>query len=193
MSKKEIETYCPSSKSDWRKWLMKNHCLEQSVWLIYFRASTKIPSLTWSEAVDEALCFGWIDSIKKTIDEERYMQYFSRRKPTSAWSKINKEKVAKLIRSDRMTEAGLECIRIAKQNGTWSILDAVEALIIPEDLKIALKSREGGLEFFEQQSKSLKKQMLYWVVVAKRVETRKKRIREIAHNAGKGMRPKPFR
>ena len=88
MAKKEIETYCPKSRSDWRKWLEKNHQSEQSVWLVYYKKSTNIASLSWSDAVDEALCFGWIDSTKKTIDQERYMQYFSRRKANSNWSKI---------------------------------------------------------------------------------------------------------
>ena len=189
MSKEEIETYCPKSPKDWRKWLEKNHQSKQSVWLIYFRASTKIPSISWSEAVDEALCFGWIDSTKKTIDNERYMQYFSRRKPNSTWSKINKEKVTKLIQNNLMTKAGFDSIETAKQNGTWILMDDVENLIIPEDLRIALNKNESSMEFFQSQSRSIKKGMLHWVVVAKRIETRKKRIAEIAQSAAKGTRP----
>lgn len=192
MPKKEIETYCPTSRADWRKWLEKNHQSKQSVWLIYFRSATKVASLSWSEAVDEALCFGWIDSTKKTIDQERYMQYFSRRKPNSTWSKINKDKVAKLIQSSQMTKAGFESIETAKQNGTWSLMDDVEKLIIPEDLKMALNNHESSMEFFQSQSKSIRKSMLHWVVIAKRPETRKKRISEIARSAAKGMRPDHF-
>lgn len=193
MPKKEIETYCPNSRRDWRKWLEKNHQSKQSVWLVYFKSSTNVASVSWSEAVDEALCFGWIDSTKKTIDKERYMQYFSRRKPNSTWSKINKEKVAKLIQNNLMTEAGFESIETAKQNGTWSLMDDVEKLIIPEDLRIALNKNESSMEFFQSQSKSIKKGMLYWVVIAKRIETRKKRIAEIARLAAKGKRPSQFR
>lgn len=193
MPKKEVETYCPKSRADWRKWLKENHQSRQSVWLIYYRSSTNVPSLTWGEAVDEALCFGWIDSTKKTIDEERYMQYFSRRKPSSTWSKINKDKVAKLIQNDRMAAAGLESIAAAKENGTWTLMDDVEKLIIPEDLLQALTKNENALAFFQNQSKSIRKQMLHWVVVAKRAETRQKRIAEIARSAAEGMRPKPFR
>lgn len=193
MHKKEIETYCPKSRTDWRKWLVKNNQLEQSVWLIYYKASTQVPSLSWSEAVDEALCFGWIDSTKKTIDKERYMQYFSKRKPNSTWSKINKEKVTKLIQNNLMTEAGLESIETAKKNGTWTLMDDVEKLIIPEDLGIALNKNESSMDFFKSQSKSNKKQMLHWVVIAKRAETRKKRIEEIARLAAKGIRPNQFR
>ena len=102
MSNKEIEIYCPKSQTEWRQWLEKNHQSKQSVWLIYYTKKSTIPSLSWSEAVDEALCFGWIDSTRKTIDEFSFMQFFSKRKPKSNWSKINKEKVANLI------EQGLE-------------------------------------------------------------------------------------
>jgi uncharacterized protein YdeI (YjbR/CyaY-like superfamily) len=97
MSNKEMETYCPKSKTEWRQWLEINHQSKQSVWLIYYTKKSTIPTLSWSEAVDEALCFGWIDSTRKTIDEFSFMQFFSKRNPKSNWSKINKEKVAKLI------------------------------------------------------------------------------------------------
>ncbi|MTI30816.1 hypothetical protein E1171_08335 [Cytophagales bacterium RKSG123] len=193
MHKKEIETYCPKSRTDWRKWLEKNHQSKQSVWLVYFKSSTKVASVSWSEAVDEALCFGWIDSTKKTIDQERYMQYFSRRKPNSTWSKINKEKITKLIQKNLMTKAGFDSIKTAKQNGTWLIMDDVEKLILPKDLRIALYKNESSMEFFQSQSKSIKKAMLHWVIIAKRTETRKKRIAEIARLAAKGIRPNQFR
>ncbi|WP_236975048.1 YdeI/OmpD-associated family protein [Membranihabitans maritimus] len=192
MSKKEIETYCPKNQSEWRKWLTKNHRSKKSVWLMYFRVSSQVPSVSWSEAVDEALCFGWIDSTKKSIDEERYIQYFSKRKPTSTWSKINKEKVSKLIQQGRMTDAGYETIRTAKQNGTWSIMDDIENLIIPKELKIALGENNIAKNYFESQSKSTMKGMLYWIVIAKRKETRQKRIDEIVRLASQGKRPKQF-
>lgn len=192
MPKKEVETYCPASKAEWRAWLEMNHRSTQSVWLVYFRASTKIPSLTWSEAVDEALCFGWIDSTKKTIDEERYMQYFTKRKPSSTWSKVNKDKVAQLIQNDLMTKAGFDSIETSKQNGNWSLMDDVEKLIVPEDLKIALDAQEGAMAFYQSQTKSIKKGLLHWVVVAKRAETREKRISEIVESAARGMKPDRF-
>lgn len=193
MSLKDTKTFCPKSQAEWREWLEKHHQSEQSIWVIYYKASTKINSLTWSQAVDEALCFGWIDSTKKTIDEEKYMQYFSKRKPDSTWSKVNKDKVEQLIANKKMTPAGLNCIDIAKKNGSWTILDKVEALEIPEDLKAALESYKGALQFFQELSKSAKKILLYWVVSAKRTETREKRILEIAENAGKQLKPKQFR
>lgn len=193
MHKDEVETYCPKSQSDWREWLEKNHHSKQSVWLVYFKSSTKMPSLTWSEAVDEALCFGWIDSTKKTIDDERYMQYFSRRKPNSNWSRINKEKVAALVDQGLMTKAGLESIEKAKKNGSWNLLDDVEALVVPEDLRTALSNSKGSMEYFDGLSKSDKKILLYWVVSAKRSETRQKRILEIAECGSENLKPKQFR
>ncbi|KYG72306.1 uncharacterized protein YdeI (YjbR/CyaY-like superfamily) [Roseivirga ehrenbergii] len=193
MSNKEAETYCPKSRADWRAWLAKNHASEQSVWLVYFRTSTKVASITWSEAVDEALCFGWIDSTKKTIDEERYMQYFSRRKPNSMWSRVNKEKVEQLIQNNQMTEAGLASIATAKQNGSWTFLDKIEALVIPEDLTAALANHKGATDYFDGLSKSAKKILLHWVISAKRPETRQKRILEIAENASENLKPKQFR
>ena len=192
MREKEIETYCPKSRIDWRKWLEKNHQSEQSVWLVYYKASTKIASLSWSDAVDEALCFGWIDSTKKTIDQERYMQYFSRRKPNSNWSKINKEKVAKLIQNNLMTKSGFDSIETAKQNGSWTILDEVEALVIPEDLREEFANYKGSTAYFNSLSKSNKKILLHWVVSAKRTGTRQKRILEIAESASKNLKPKQF-
>ena len=192
MPKKETPTFCPSSRKEWRTWLKKNHQAEQSVWLVYYKSSTNVPSLTWSDAVDEALCFGWIDSTKKTIDDRRYKQYFSKRKPKSNWSKINKDKVEDLIKNDLMTEAGFLSIETAKQNGSWTLLDAVEALIVPDDLKEALE-KHNGMAYFESLSKSVKKMLLYWVISGKRADTRQKRILEIATNARDNMTPKQFR
>lgn len=193
MRKKEIETYCPKSRADWREWLEKNHQSKQSIWLVYFRVSTKIPSLSWSEAVDEALCFGWIDSTKKTIDQERYMQYFCKRKPKSNWSKINKDKVKALIEQGLMEEEGYKSIEVAKENGSWTILDEVEALVIPEDLQEKFTIYKGSMDYFDSLSKSAKKILLHWVLAAKRKETRQKRIIEIAENASKNLKPKQFR
>lgn len=135
----------------------------------------------------------WIDSVKKTIDAEQFKQYFSKRKVKSNWSKINKDKVKILIHQGLMKEAGYKSIDIAKTNGSWTILDAVEALIIPEDLQAALANQKGSSEFFTSLSKSAKKILLYWVVSAKRKETRQKRILEIVENASKNLKPKQFR
>jgi len=121
MLKKEIETFCPKNQLKWRYWLEKNHQSKHAVWLIYFKTTAKTPTLSWSDAVDEALCFGWIDSTKKTIDENRYMQYFSKRKSKSVWSKINKNKVDLLIQNKQMTKSGFESIAIAKKK--WVLVN----------------------------------------------------------------------
>lgn len=193
MHDKELESYCPGSREDWRNWLEENHRSRRSVWLVYYKTSTNVASVTWSEAVEEALCFGWIDSTKKTIDHERYMQYFSSRNPKSTWSRINKEKVEMLIQNNRMTKTGFESIEVARQNGTWYIMDEVEDGVIPGDLRTELVNYEKALDFFQSQPKSIQKGMLHWVVTARRTETRKKRIAEIARSASKCIRPKGFR
>lgn len=193
MHKKDIEKYCPKSRAEWRSWLEKNHQSKHSVWLVYYKASTKTPSLSWSDAVDEALCFSWIDSTKKTIDNERYMQYFCKRKPKSNWSKVNKAKVKTLIEQGLMKEAGFKSIKIAKENGSWWFLDKVEALVIPKDLKEAFADYKDSSDYFDNLTNSAKKILLYWVVSAKRKETRQKRIIEIAENASRKMKPKQFR
>jgi len=119
----ETEIFYPTSQAAWRQWLEANHSSKQAVWLVFYTAASEKPSITWSDAVDEALCFGWIDSKVVRIDAETRHQYFSRRKPKSTWSKVNKEKIPRLIEDGRMTQAGLESIAVAKQNGWWTILD----------------------------------------------------------------------
>ena len=189
----DVEDYCPYDKQDWRKWLELNHNKKEAVWLILYKKKSSNSNLNWSESVDEALCFGWIDSVKRPIDIEKYKQYFSKRKANSTWSKINKDKVDYLTSENLMLEAGYKTIEIAKKNGSWSILDEVEALVIPEDLKKEFNERVGSLEYYESLSKSVKKILLAWVVLAKRTETRQKRIIEIAENASRKLKPKQFR
>ena len=186
----EPETYCPSSSADWRAWLEKNHQSKQSVWLVCYTKKSGLPTLSWSEAVDEALCFGWIDSTRKTVDAVSFVQFFSRRKPISNWSKINKAKIQQLSDSGRMTKAGYESVEIAKGNGSWTILDAVEELVIPHDLDEAFARHPGSMAYFLSLSKSARKILLSWVVLAKRQETRQKRIDEVAASAALNQKPK---
>ena len=186
----EPESYCPASKKQWRAWLQKNHAKKQSVWLIYYKLKAGMPTLSWSEAVDEALCFGWIDSKALSIDEEKYKQFFTKRKPSSAWSKINKEKIKRLIEEGLMTPAGLASIEVAKQNGSWTILDEVENLTIPKDLEKAFRANKGSKKFFLSLSKSVQKMILQWIAFAKLEETRQRRIYEVATLATKKLKPK---
>ena len=193
MHNKEIETYCTKRKQDWRHWLKKNHQSKQSVWLIYHTKKSNVPSLSWSDAVDEALCFGWIDSTRKKINNISFMQFFSKRKPKSNWSKINKEKVQQLIDSKRMTKQGYESVEIAKQNGYWTILDEIEEVIIPEDLEIAFKKYNGSKDYFLSLSKSTRKVILSWIILVGKQETRQKRIEEVVESAALNIKPKHLR
>lgn len=193
MPSKDIETFCPTSQKAWRQWLNKNHWSKQSIWLILYKKESNKPIIGWSEAVDEALCFGWVDSKRKPIDKEKFIQFFGKRKSTGTWSKINKEKVQRLIDNGLMTQAGFDSIETAKQNGSWIILDDVEDLKIPRDLMKALRTRPGSKDFFTSLSKSVRKSILQWLVLAKRPETRQKRIAEIAELASLRLRPKQFR
>jgi uncharacterized protein YdeI (YjbR/CyaY-like superfamily) len=192
MQKKEIETFCPISPQAWRKWLEENHQSKESIWLIYYKKKSNTPSLSWSEAVDEALCFGWIDSTAKSLDDDTYMQFFCKRKPNSVWSKVNKIKIKQLQDAALMAQAGLDSIEKAKQNGSWTILDDVEELIIPDDLEKAFESLSGSKDFFLSLSKSIRKAILQWLVLAKQQETRQKRINEIAERASQNLKPKQF-
>lgn len=186
----DVETFYPTSKQDWRAWLTENHTLKQSIWVICYKKQANVPTISWSDAVDEALCFGWIDSTRRSIDSDKFIQFFTRRKPNSNWSKINKEKIERLIREGLMFQAGLESVERAKQNGSWNILDTVEELFIPEDLEIAFEANPGAKAYFLSLSKSVKKMILYWVVSAKRPETRQNRINEVAVLAAQNLKPK---
>lgn len=173
------EIFYPANIEEWRKWLVQNHVYKQSVWLVFYSKKSKKESITWSEAVDVALCFGWIDSKKIKIDQETSHQFFSKRKPNSTWSKINKEKVQQLVNNGLMADAGLHCVNIAKQNGSWTILNDVEQLIIPNDLENAFKKHIDSKAYFLSLSKSIRKIMLTSLVLAKRPETRLNRIEDI--------------
>lgn len=188
----DTELFYAANKNQWRKWLEKNYNKKDGVWLVQYKRNSGVSTISWSDAVDEALCFGWIDSIKHPIDEEKFKQFFSKRKASSTWSKVNKEKVEQLIASGKMHPAGLACIEIAQKNGMWSILDTVDALEIPVDLEKAFRKIKGSKAFFESQSKTSKKGMLQWLVLAKRPETRQQRINEITMLAGEGKKPKQF-
>lgn len=193
MQKKEIETFCPASRQAWRLWLQENHISKQSVWLVQYKMKSGKPTISWSEAVDEALCFGWIDSTRKTLDHETFIQFFCKRKPNSVWSKINKAKVQRLIDEGLMMQAGYDSVERAQKNGSWAMLDHVEELTVPEDLETVFNTNPGSKDFFSGLSKSVRKSILQWLVLAKRPETRQKRINEIAELAAQRLKPKQFR
>ena len=188
-----IEEYCPRDSNDWRLWLEENHQQKEAVWLIFYKTKSPHHNLSWGHAVDQALCYGWIDSVKKTMDTECYKQYFSKRKPKSNWSRVNKTKVENLIAQGLMKEAGLKSIQLAKANGSWSILDSVENLEVPKDLAKALANLPKAKAYFETLSNSNKKLLLYWVFSAKKEETRQNRINEIIKSASIKQTPNQLR
>lgn len=166
----------PKTRAGWRSWLKENHAKCDGVWLIYYRASTGKRRLSWEDAVREALCFGWIDSKVKPIDDARYKQTFTPRKPRSVWSKINKQYIAELIEAELMTDAGLRAVDIAKKNGAWSLLEPVDALIVPADLESALRTSKRAREAYEALPKPAKRSVLYSLYSTKREDTRAKRL-----------------
>lgn len=184
----EFEKIYATNRADFRKWLEVNHTSAPGIWLIYYKKHSGKPSISYPEAVKEALCFGWIDSKVNTIDDERYMQVFTPRKAKSVWSALNKKYIAELQGQNLMTAAGLKCIEVAKQNSQWESLDKVEALEIPDDLAIAFDKNKIAKRNFETFPPSSKKVILQWIASAKREQTRQKRIEETVTLAAQNIR-----
>ncbi|MDI1304727.1 MAG: YdeI/OmpD-associated family protein [bacterium] len=164
---------------EWRDWLHQNHHSSKGVYLIFYKVNSEFESMRWEEAVQVAICFGWIDSTVRKMDEDRRKQVFSPRKDKSVWSKLNKTYIEKLIEKNLMHESGLAKIETAKKNGSWTSLDAVEDLIIPLDLEMAFDQNNVAFENYKNFSPSYRKSYLYWLNQAKREETRNNRITEI--------------
>ncbi len=173
----------------WRNWLEINYHQSPGIWLIYYKVKSGKPSIRYQQAVQEALCFGWIDSKIKSLDEESYKQIFTPRKAQSVWSKLNKQYVKELIEQNLMTEAGLEKIKIAQENGSWTALDEVEALVVPDDLKQFLEQNTIANKNFENFSNSTKKSILFWISNAKRTQTRANRIQKTIDSAMNNKNP----
>lgn len=179
MKSKFPKIYIPKT-SEWRAWLEQNHVTEKGIWLIYFKKHTDKPRVPYNEAVEEALCFGWIDSTVKRIDEERYMQQFTPRNLKSNWSKPNKERVEKLVKQGKMTEAGMRFVDYAKTHGIWDKVEQPIPLFefSPELLSI-LESNKKAIDFYSSLSPSQQKLYKQWVMSAKKPETRLKRCNEM--------------
>lgn len=175
----EKEQHYFKNTSEWREWLHDNHNSSAGVYLIFYKVSSPFESMRWEEAVQVAICYGWIDSTVKKIDEHRRRQLFTPRKDKSIWSKLNKSYIEKLIAANLMHESGLSKIETAKQNGSWTSSDATEDLIIPEDLKLAFEQNKTAYENYQKFSPSYRKSYLHWLNQAKREETRNNRITSI--------------
>jgi len=174
--KADYKTTHPKTRSQWRKWLEKNHAKSPGTWLIYYKKSTGKAKLVYNDAVEEALCFGWIDSTLRPLDDECFMQRYTPRKPKSGWSGLNKKRIEKMIAEGLMTKAGLEKIEIAKKDGTWESLDHIDAIQLPEDFEKALSKNKKAKVNFKNFPQFTKKQFLYHINSAKTEATRKKRI-----------------
>jgi uncharacterized protein YdeI (YjbR/CyaY-like superfamily) len=172
----------PKSRQAWRTWLQKNHASSTGVWLVYAKKHSGLASLTYNDAVEEALCFGWIDSKINPIDDTFYMQVFTPRKPQGAWSALNRTRVKRLIAAGLMTAAGAAAIKTAKKLGTWEATTHADDLIIPPDLANALESNAEARRHWESYTASRRKGVLYRLAGAKRPETRAKYLREIIEN-----------
>lgn len=179
--------YQPANRAAWRQWLRANHAKSTAVWMVFLKGDER--QLSYEDAVEEALCFGWIDSLMRPIDGRSYLQLFTPRKPKSNWSAPNKRRVASLIERKLMAAPGLAKIEEAKRNGSWTTLDAVEAMIVPPDLARALAGNRKAKAFFDSLAPSSRKGILYWVSGVKTPEFRAKRVAHAVAQAAKGLRP----
>jgi uncharacterized protein YdeI (YjbR/CyaY-like superfamily) len=168
----------PESTAEWREWLEANHSTAPGVWLTYAKKNAGVADISYEEAVEEALCYGWIDSIGRSLDGKRMSLVFTPRKPGGTWAKSNKERIARLIEEGRMTAAGLAKIEQAKADGSWNALDDFDDLDVPEDVQAALAADETAAANFAAFSPGVRRTYLWWIKTAKRPETRAKRIAE---------------
>lgn len=170
----------PPDRAAWRAWLIEHHATSRGVYLAGWRRASGRTPIDYVACVEEALCVGWIDSKGTTLDEERSIQWYGPRRPGSGWASTNKERVARLTAAGQMLPAGLAAVESAKRSGTWTMLDDVEALVVPHDLAVALEAHPPALANWDAFSKSSRRMILGWIVTAKRPETRAKRIEETA-------------
>jgi uncharacterized protein YdeI (YjbR/CyaY-like superfamily) len=182
-----------AGRGDWRAWLVDNHDRERGAWLVLYKKGTSVPSVSYDEAVEEALAFGWIDSRANRVDDARYLQLITRRKPGSVWSESNKRRVARLIAEGRMTPAGLALVEEAKRNGRWDALVDVQAGVVPDDLAAALAADPGAKAYFDAFPPSSKRIILEWIANAKRPQTRAARIDETVRLAADNLRANHYR
>ncbi|MBU1099647.1 MAG: YdeI/OmpD-associated family protein [Bacteroidetes bacterium] len=167
------------NREEWREWLQENYSKEKEVWLIYYKKHTGKPRIPYDDAVEEALCYGWIDSTVKRIDDETYMQKFTPRNAKSDWSELNKKRVKALIKNGRMAKPGLEIIETAKKNGCWDkVIESTRVFEMPAELEKVLNSNKKIRNFFDSLTTSKKKEYIGWIASAKKEETRERRAEE---------------
>jgi uncharacterized protein YdeI (YjbR/CyaY-like superfamily) len=178
---------CLMTRAEWRRWLARNHDTETGVWLVFHKNSASGQSLEYETVVEEALCYGWIDSIIKKLDDDRYARKLTPRRTSSKWSESNKRRVAKLIKSGRMTKHGLSKIEAAKRTGKWSESAALKIpRNMPDELRKALARNKKANAFFEQLGPSYRRQFIGWIAAATRAETKRLRVEESVARLARG-------
>lgn len=190
-SKEVKEVRCKNRKA-LRKWLSKNYEQKESIWLILHKKNSARGELSYKDAVEEGLCFGWIDSKPNKLDGDTYKLWYSPRKTKSVWSKVNKLKIEELIKTGQMHAAGFAKIEAAKKDGSWAVLDAIEDMQMPADLQKALSKNKKAKHFFDAFPAGIRKQLFWWIVSAKREETRKRRVDETVTLAEKNIRANQY-
>ena len=185
---REFPQHQPTDRAAWRAWLTKHHATSSGVWFVSFKVSSGKPRVTYDESVEEALCFGWVDSLPRKLDDERSMLLFTSRKKGSPWSALNKRRIAKLTKAKLITPAGAAAIDRAKADGSWTIYDDAERLLVPDDLAAALKQNATAHAHFAAFPPSAKKGILWWLKSAKRDTTRAARIATIVDKAAQNKR-----
>lgn len=183
----------PLSRTEWRSWLTGNHLRVQGVWFVAFKKFTGKPRIEYEESVEEALCFGWIDSKPNKLDGERSMLWFAPRKPGTGWSRPNKQRVERMLQAGLMHPTGLAKIEQAKADGSWTSLDAIEELELPSDLLVALAAYPLAEQYFLAFPRSVKRGILEWIHTAKKPETRAARIAKTARLASVNERANQWR
>jgi uncharacterized protein YdeI (YjbR/CyaY-like superfamily) len=178
-----------TNREQWRDWLSKNHAAEAGIWLIFYKKGTTRPTIAYEAAVEEALCFGWIDSIIKKIDAAKYARKFTPRSDNSKWSPLNKKRANKMIKEGRMTKVGLAKIETAKTTGFWDKDDRPQlSLDVPLEFAKALACNQKAKENFDKLAPTYRKYYIAWISVAKRPDTRKRRIEESITLLEKGQK-----
>ena len=177
--------------AEWRAWLAANHARPDGVWLVSWRDPARGPRISYEDSVLEAVAFGWIDSKGRTLDDDRSAIWMSPRKASSGWSRSNKKRIERLEREGRMAAAGRAAIERAKADGTWTLLDDVEELIVPDDLAAGFAQHPGAADRWNATPRSMRRAMLEWLVQAKRPETRARRVADVAAATARGERAGP--
>lgn len=184
----DFPIYHPPDLAAWRAWLAANHDRARGVWVVSWRNASERERIPYEQLVEEALCFGWIDSTVNSLDDHRGMQLMTPRKAKSSWTRLNRRRVASLEAQGRMTDAGRRAVEVAQANGWWTLADSVEDLVEPDDLVRALDASPSARAAWDGFPPSARKQMLWWIVTAAKPATRTKRIDRIVADAAEGRR-----